>query len=318
MRQLSFIALFLLYSLMTFGQTGHFISSERFSSSLINDICQDKYGYIWIATDNGLNKYDGYRFTTYLSRPDDSTTLNSNIVTSLYCDHNGQLWIGTRIGLSRYDYATDQFVRYSFSDQETPRVISIMERKNGEFLVGTSGRGLYALSGDSLKKVPGGYTTGSGNWYYNQMMEDSQGRFWKCGYGEEVTMKDHAGVHQFFVDQGIIVCLAEVDGDILVIGLHGISRYHHGKMMAADIDLSALGGTDVVMCSAHQDHAGNIYIGTRGAGLFFLGKGSRKLVRVECSLYGMDLNSAKIWCISEDRLGNIWLGCQSKGLDLNS
>ena len=94
---------------MTFGQTGHFISSERFSSSLINDICQDKYGYIWIATDNGLNKYDGYRFTTYLSQPDDSTTLNSNIVTSLYCDHNGQLWIGTRIGLSRYDYATDQF-----------------------------------------------------------------------------------------------------------------------------------------------------------------------------------------------------------------
>ena len=314
MRQLSFIALFLLYSLMTFGQTGHFISSERFSSSLINDICQDKYGYIWIATDNGLNKYDGYRFTTYLSQPDDSTTLNSNIVTSLYCDHNGQLWIGTRIGLSRYDYATDQFVRYSFSDQETPRVISIMERKNGEFLAGTSGRGLYALSGDSLKKVPGGYTTGSGNWYYNQMMEDSQGRFWKCGYGEEVTMKDHAGVHQFFVDQGIIVCLAEMDGDILVIGLHGISRYHHGKMMAADIDLSALGGTDVVMCSAYQDHDGNIYIGTRGAGLFFLGKGSRKLVRVECSLYGMDLNSAKIWCISEDRLGNIWLGCQSKGL----
>ena len=314
MRHLFSIALFLLYSLMTFGQTGHFISSERFSSSLINDICQDKYGYIWIATDNGLNKYDGYRFTTYLSQPGDSTTLNSNIVTSLYCDHDGQLWIGTRIGLSRYDYATDQFVRYSFSDQETPRVISIMERKNGEFLAGTSGRGLYALSGDSLKKVPGGYTTGTGNWYYNQMMEDSQGRFWKCGYGEEVTMKDHAGVHQFFVEQGIVVCLAEMDGDILIIGLHGISRYHNGKMMAADIDMTALGGTDVVMCSAFQDHNGDIYIGTRGAGLFLLRKGGGRLERVECGLHGMDLNTAKIWCISEDRLGNIWLGCQSKGL----
>ena len=189
-----------------------------------------------------------------------------------------------------------------------------MERKNGEFLAGTSGRGLYALSGDSLKKVPGGYTTGTGNWYYNQMMEDSQGRFWKCGYGEEVTMKDHAGVHQFFVEQGIVVCLAEMDGDILIIGLHGISRYHNGKMMAADIDMTALGGTDVVMCSGFQDHNGDIYIGTRGAGLFLLRKGGGRLERVECGLHGMDLNTAKIWCIRNDRRGNIWLGCQSKGL----
>ena len=314
MRRLFFLLLSMAVSLSGFGQAGHFIPSERFSSGLINDVCQDKYGYIWIATDYGLNKFDGYRFTQYLHQPDDSTTLNSNIITKLYCGHDGQLWIGTRTGLSRYDYATDQFVRYSFSDQETPRVISIMERKNGEFLAGTSGRGLYALSGDSLKKVPDGYTTGTGNWYYNQMMEDSQGRFWKCGYGEEITMKDNAGVHQFFVDQGIVVCLAEMDGDILIIGLHGISCYRDGKMMRADIDLTALGGEDVVMCSARQDRNGDIYIGTRGAGLFFLGKGSRKLVRVECSLYGMDLNSAKIWCISEDRLGNIWLGCQSKGL----
>ena len=105
-----------------------------------------------------------------------------------------------------------------------------------------------------------------------------------------------------------------MDGDILIIGLHGISRYHNGKMMAADIDMTALGGTDVVMCSAFQDHNGDIYIGTRGAGLFLLRKGGGRLERVECGLHGMDLNTAKIWCIRNDRQGNIWLGCQSKGL----
>lgn len=300
--------------LRAFGQTGQFIPSERFSSGLINDVCQDSYGYIWIATENGLNKFDGYRFTTYLSHPDDSTTLNSNIVTSLYCDKQGQLWVGTRIGLSRYDYATDHFVHYAFPSGLKPRVTPILERKNGEFLIGTSGMGLYALSGDSLLKVTDGYTTGTGNWYFNQMMEDSHGRYWKCGYGEELTMKDEAGVHQFFIQQGIVVRIVESEGDILIICLHGISRYHNGEMTKADIDQSALGGENVVICSAYQTSDGNIYIGTRGDGLYLLKKGSRKLVRVECNVIGLDLNTAKIWCMYEDRLGNLWLGCQSKGL----
>jgi len=326
MRRGPLLVILLLLSLLAFGQAGQFIPSERFSSGLINDICQDKYGYIWIATENGLNKFDGYRFTTYLSHPDDTTTLKSNIVTSLYCDRKGQLWVGCRLGLSRYNYATDRFEHCVFPSSASPRVNPILERKNGEFLVGTSGRGLYVLSGDIpsadasptrsllLEKVPDGYTSASGNWYFNQMIEDSKGRFWKCGYGEEVTMRDAAGVHQFFIRQGIVVRMVESEGDILVICQHGICRYYGGQMADAGIDLSALGSDDVVISSAFQSSSGHIYIGTRGDGLFVLEKGSRRLERVECSLNGMDLNTAKIWCIREDSHGNLWLGCQSKGL----
>ena len=248
----------ILVSVLAFGQAGHFIPSERFSSGLINDICQDKYGYIWIATENGLNKYDGYRFTSYYHQPSDSTTLPSKVVTKLFCDKKGQLWVGTRTGFVRYDYATDRFIRYPFSNQETPRVISILERKNGEFLVGTSGRGVYKLQKDSLVKIPDGYTSGGGNWYFNQMMDDSQGRFWKCGYGEEITMKDKAGVHQYFVNKGIVMLITEKDGEILVISQHGISCYHNGVMVNADIDLSAFGSQNVVICSAYRDRKGNI------------------------------------------------------------
>ena len=64
MRRLLLLFANFLVSVLVFGQAGHFIPSERFSSGIINDICQDKYGFIWIATENGLNKYDGYRFTT--------------------------------------------------------------------------------------------------------------------------------------------------------------------------------------------------------------------------------------------------------------
>lgn len=296
-----------LVSVLGFGQAGLFIPSERFSSGLINDVCQDKYGFIWIATENGLNRYDGYRFMTYYPQQSDSTALPSKSVTKLYCDKKGQLWIGTRMGFVRYDYATDRFVRYPFTNGETPRVISIMERKSGEFLVGTSGRGLYSLKGNSLVKIPDGYTSGGGNWYFNQMLEDSQGRFWKCGYGEEITMKDQSGLHQFFVSKGVVMLITEKDGEILVVSQHGISCYRGGTMVDADIDVSVLGSENVVICSAYKDRQDNIYIGTRGDGLFLLKKGSTTLTRVECSLNGLDLNTAKIWCIKEDRDGNMWL-----------
>ena len=297
--------------------TGQYIPSDRFSSGLINAMCQDRYGYMWIATENGLNKFDGYRFTTYYHNSGDTTSLGSNIVTSLYQDSKGQLWVGTRTGLCRYDYDTDKFVKYPFKGESNPpRVITILERKNGEFLAGTSGRGLWTVKDDVTSKIEGGYSTPGGNWYYNQMMEDSKGRFWKCGYGNEVTMMDNQGVHQFFVDPsiGIVSRIVEVGDEILIIGLHGIFSYHNGECTRADIDLSALGGNDVIMCSAFQDHKGNIYIGTRGNGLFCLPKGSRKVERIEYTLQGLDLNKAIIWTIGEDRLGNIWLGCQSKGL----
>ena len=295
------------------AQTGLFFPAERFSSGLINDICQDRYGYMWIATENGLNKFDGYRFTTYLHHPDDSTTLSSNIVVKLYCDKKGQLWVGTRTGLSRYDYATNKFIHYPF-DNEKPRVTTIMERRNGEFLIGTSGRGLFTLIDGRIQKIPDGYTTPTGNWYFTQMTEDCQERFWKSGNGDEVTMFDQNGVHQMMVKKGIVVKIADTGDKVLVICVHGIYSYQNGELSDAGIDLQALGSEKVVICSAFQDYEGNIYIGTRGDGLFLLKKNSRKLERVECRLRELNLNTAKIWTINEDRNGNIWVGCQSKGL----
>ena len=305
---------FALLCVAAYALTGQYIPSDRFSSGLINAMYQDRYGYMWIATENGLNKFDGYRFTTYYHKSGDSTTLGSNIVTSLYQDSKGQFWVGTRTGIYRYDYATDGFKAFPTGEENEPRIITFLERKNGEFLAGTSGRGLWTVKDGVVSKIKGGYSSSGGNWYYNQMMEDSQGRFWKCGYGNEVTMMDKQGVHQFFVDQGIVSRIVEFGNEILIIGLHGISSYRNGQVSHADIDLSALGNSDVIMSCAFQDHIGNVYIGTRGDGLFRLPKGSRKVERVECTLQGMDLNTAKIWTISEDRRGNIWVGCLAKGL----
>lgn len=314
MRRIFFLLTTFFVTVLTYGQAGQFIPSESFSSGLINDICQDQYGMIWVGTENGLNKYDGYRFTSYFHQSDNPTSLNSNIVTKIYCDHNGQLWIGTRMGLLRYLYNTDDFKCYPFTTNESVRVISLLEGNKGDLLVGTSGRGLYQLVDDSLQKIPDGYTTKTGNWYFNQMLEDKQGRFWKVGYGEEVTMRDRQGIHQFFVNQGIVIKIVERNSEILIICQHGIASCQQGTLSNADIDLSALGDDDVIISSAYQDREGNLYLGTRGDGLFIIKRDSRKAEKVECTVQGIDLSSAQIGCIYEDRQGNLWLGCQHKGL----
>ena len=151
------IILLQLFFGLAYSQTGVFISSERFSSALINDMCQDKYGYMWIATDYGLNRYDGYHFKTYFHQNGDSTSLGSNIVTSLYQDSQGRFWVGTRTGLYRYDYTSDTFTGYHFGEKNEPRITAILQRQNKELLIGTSGRGLYAITDeDKAVKIAGG------------------------------------------------------------------------------------------------------------------------------------------------------------------
>lgn len=108
--------LFLYFCFISFvieAQTGWFIPSSKFSSGLINDVCQDGEGFIWVATDYGLNRFDGYRFTTFLHQRNDTTTLSSNIVGVLFCDKKGNMWIGTTKGLDRYDHTTVVLLHYS-------------------------------------------------------------------------------------------------------------------------------------------------------------------------------------------------------------
>ena len=87
-------------SLTAQAQIGQFFPSDRFSSSLVSDICQDRLGSLWVATDYGLNKFDGYRFAYYLHQEGDDNSMRVNGVVSLLCDKEGRLWVGTDVGIS--------------------------------------------------------------------------------------------------------------------------------------------------------------------------------------------------------------------------
>ena len=296
------------------AQMGHFYFSERFTSGLVNKVCQDQYGYIWVGTEYGLNRFDGYRFTPFLHQQNNQGTLGNNDISSMFCDSEGRLWIGTAKGLDRYDYTTGQFIHYPFEGNVSPRVSCITQCDKGQLFVATAGYGLFKMENDQLVYVEDGFTTPDQNRFYNQFVCDSQGRFWKSGFGDVITMREPDGkVIEMKSAQGNVINLIERDDDMLVFSLHGISVYADGMLKPASFDMSAFEG-NIILASAFRDHAGDIYIGTRGDGLFRLPKDSQKLERVECVAWGINLNTAKIWDINEDRNGNLWIACYSKGL----
>ena len=309
----------LLFCLLTFSnasaQMGNFFPSDRFSSSLIADLCQDKYGYIWIATDYGLNRYDGYHFETFLHNDESPTSICNSVVVSLLLDRDGRLWVGTNRGLDRYDESIDGFVHYPFPNGVLPRVSSMLQLPDGQILVATSGYGAFLVGEDGQPKPTNDYADKDNNQYFGEVYLDSHGRIWKTGYDNTVVMKS-GNKFQLFQSKGEPIGILERGDELWIVGVHGIMSYHNGRMSDADIDMSYLAGKDVLFSTAGKDANGNIYIGSRGQGLFRILRGSRQLERYDVNIFGVNLNTAKVWSILCDRRGNMWLGLQRKGLVL--
>lgn len=96
----------------------HISLDKGLSQSTIFDIEQDKSGFMWFATYDGLNKYNGYDFTIYRYDPDNESSLGSDIVRTLYVDLHDRLWIGTRAGLSLYESDKESFRNFKLLSQD--------------------------------------------------------------------------------------------------------------------------------------------------------------------------------------------------------
>ena len=192
-RFVSFFIVMVVWLLPLRAQMGHFYPSERFSSGLVSRVCQDSYGYVWVGTEYGLNRFDGYRFMSYLHRQHEEGSLGNNDVSSMLCDREGRFWVGTAKGLDRYDYTTGRFVHYAFEGNVRPRVTCIAECRAGNLYVATAGYGLFRLDDGQLRRVADGLTTPDEIRFFNVFMCDSKGRFWKCGFSDVVTMRKPDG-----------------------------------------------------------------------------------------------------------------------------
>jgi ligand-binding sensor domain-containing protein len=92
-------------------QFKHLTINDGLSYGWVNTITQDKYGFIWIGTDDGLNRYDGNSFHIYKNERRDTNSIRSGTVSKIYEDSRGVLWIGTANGVDIYDRQNDRFIR---------------------------------------------------------------------------------------------------------------------------------------------------------------------------------------------------------------
>src|SRR5687768_15980774 len=87
----------------------HMGRSEGLSQSFITSIVQDHKGFMWFGSYDGLNKYDGYKITTYKFNARDKNSLSNNNIKEVFADSKGNLWIATGYGLNRFDRETETF-----------------------------------------------------------------------------------------------------------------------------------------------------------------------------------------------------------------
>ena len=127
--------------------------AQGLSQGMVFATIQDKEGFIWVATKNGLNRYDGYGFKVFTNDPYNSNSLSSNTVTALFEDSRGRVWAGTQnAGLNVYDKKSEQFYRLINSANDAGSLSgnrirnSIVETNDGKILVPAEDAGFNVIT----------------------------------------------------------------------------------------------------------------------------------------------------------------------------
>lgn len=183
-------------------QSEHLTVVDGLSQNDVNCIFQDSYGYIWIGTGGGLNRYDGYSFKNYYNSPQDSSSLSWNTVYDITEDGKGQLWIATQSGLSRYIKTSNSFINYSVAN--SPLVHSyvsglVPDTAGNVWVCSGSGLNYYNCQTDSFETYRVGEELSLTNLrMYRGFCMDTSGNLWM---GAEVSGVLFFDVHKKEVQQ---------------------------------------------------------------------------------------------------------------------
>lgn len=312
-----------LLTLVVWADSGELYTSGKLSSSLINCITQDKHGYIWVGTEYGLSKFDGYRFTNYFHNSKDSTSITDNIISDFLVDKEGNFWIGSAKGLMRYDYSNNNFKRYRFPDGRNPRIYSLIESHNGDILIGTAGFGLYSVKkGKNFINRERQYAERDSDVFFTHIYEDQRHYFWQSSHLSTFTRYINNNGHilrkNFKSPCGAPVAFIQHrKNTMLIVCMYGILYYDYRTNQIADAgyDFSAF-KNNITINNATFDHEGNLYISTSEHGVLTIKKGSSKIEQLENSNSNFNLSTAFVNDVFEDKDNNLWVGCYKKGLFL--
>jgi signal transduction histidine kinase/ligand-binding sensor domain-containing protein/DNA-binding response OmpR family regulator len=336
--------------LMVYGSVSAQYTNLRFenlstidglSSSTCVDIFQDREGFIWFATIDGLNKYDGYDFTIFRSFIDDPYSLSSNRISSITEDSVGTLWIGTGNGLNAFDKNAEKFVRISH-DRNNPFSIGsdfiyqlLFDSKRNRLWAatkdGVSALSLNDISVDNLKKLKfQRYHSVKNNPLtldHNEatsIAQDAEGKIWVVTAGSNLNLFDEVqnkfvqvpvnASNPYHMDHIPKSLLIDKDGNFWIgNNLAGLTFWDRKKN---EFSVKRLVERTTPIFQIFQDNSGVIWCATDGYGMYFIDKDkgvTDHIVNNPSNPYSLSNNQPS--SILEDRNGIFWIATYNTGVN---
>lgn len=301
---------------------------DGLSQMSVLKICQDAKGFMWFATRNGLNKYDGEKFTVYWHNNQDSLSLTDNHITSLLEDSKGNLWVGTVNGLNRMDLKTGRIYPYHKTSSSlslaSDNVLSLYEDDKKRLWVGTNnGISLYIPEYDAFQHIElNGLLSREG---VNVVTQDSRKRFLigTSSKGLIVCNEDMKYIRSFtkatpeasLTDNKVSAIYEDSRGQLWVgTNKHGLNRVDIDRSQVVNYtrDNSRLPNNNI-RCFCERD--GKLLIGTF-AGLCLLDIGNYKFTPYKnYNLKEGSLSHFSVYSIYIDRSGTLWVGTYAGGVN---
>ncbi len=299
--------------------------NDGLSENVVYCILQDKKGFMWFGTHDGLNRYDGYSFKVFRNDPFDSTSLCNNNVTALYEDKVGRFWIGTYNGLSLFDEKTETF-RSFYHDSTTPtslahnQVNTICEDKNGRLLFGTVGGVEEMVSEGKFR-----HYNSANIWcdIIHSLFVDSAGTVWVgTNYAlDTIDFKNSTLNTLLAIPSQALSIERDGLGRILIGTFNKLLLYEMNdntlRYFTPDPQEHASHGNNTVK-SIFRDSKGKVWLGTYH-GLMKFDPGTNTAQHYfHSSSDPQSLSSNKIYSLYEDRSGVLWVGTFGGGVSKTS
>jgi len=317
---------------------------QGLSHSNVFSILQDKYGFLWVATMDGLNRYDGYNFKKFKNVPGNPNSLIEDQVWDIAEDKKGNLWIATHGGVSFYNRIENKFTQYdiedllSTNDSSNPQAVSVLIDNQGGIWIGTVGGGVikYNREEDKFENVEFDVKPHNGEFglhvvfpllefqgsifagdFTNGLVKyDRQGQaFREVNFNSDKIVPDFTGT-----DERISALYGDQNGVLWIVTEYGIYKYRLADNKIWQIkkfasrDIFQLWRLYSGIC---QDAEGNIWIGKDGRGLYKVDGISDDIKRIPFGQeYKQKPNVYNKMIISmfTDNTGIIWMGTMLEGL----
>ncbi|MGH9870414.1 MAG: sensor histidine kinase [Candidatus Polarisedimenticolia bacterium] len=305
--------------------------------SVVTALHQDRVGFVWIGSRDGLTFYDGHTYTTFEHDPSDPSSLSDDVIRTIHEDSRGHVWIGTNSGgLNRLERGSGKFQRFRH-DSADPRSLShdsvyaVVEDRDGKVWVGTQ-RGLNRLdpvTGKFERFLADPAAPGSlGSHYVSSLLIDRQGRLWVGTVGGGLnrfdpstktfeTWRHDPADPRSLGDSSVFALLEDESGGLWIGTNAGLSRMdapgRFSRFPHAARSPSAL--SHPIVTSLAAGTSGRIWAGTFGGGLNELdpATGAIRAFHHDETRRGT-IGADRVLSLLADRAGALWVGTWGGGL----